>query len=161
VGGFEIRQTRYGARSAQDLVVAAMAELGERYGGSGDGTPVVATEFDPPEGCFLVAWVDGEPVACGGWRTMAHFSESGVAEDVAEIKRMYTAPTGRKSGVATQVLRTLEDNARAAGMHRVVLETGDRQPDAIAFYEKNGYSRITNYGYYKDEPGCVSFGRDL
>jgi GNAT superfamily N-acetyltransferase len=157
----KIRQTRYGARSAQELVGAAMAELGERYGGSGDGTPVEAVEFDPPEGCFLVAWVDGEPVACGGWRTLAHFSDAGVAEDVAEIKRMYTAPTARKSGVATAVLRTLECNAREAGMHRVVLETGDLQPDAIAFYEKNGYSRIPNYGYYKDEPGCVSFGRDL
>jgi GNAT superfamily N-acetyltransferase len=161
VGEIEIRQTRYGARSAQELVSAAMAELGERYGGSGDGTPVEAVEFDPPEGCFLVAWVDGEAVACGGWRTLAHFSHSGVAEDVAEIKRMYTTPAARKSGVATVVLRTLEQNARAAGMHRVVLETGMLQPDAIAFYEKNGYSRITNYGFYKDSPGCVSFGRDL
>ena len=157
----QIRQTRYGARIAQDLVEAAMAELGERYGGSGDGTPVEAVEFDPPEGCFLVAWVDGEPVACGGWRTLAHFSVAGVPEDVAEIKRMYTTPAARKSGVATVVLRSLEENAWAAGMHRVVLETGELQPDAIAFYEKNGYARITNYGFYKDEPGCVSFGRDL
>jgi len=172
VGEIEIRQTRYGARSAQTLIEAAMAELGERYGGSGDGTPVEAVEFDPPEGCFLVAWMDGEPVACGGWRTLAPAgelasrpdglgSDPGVAEDVAEIKRMFTTPTARKSGVATVVLRTLEENARAAGMHRVVLETGELQPDAIAFYEKNGYARIANYGFYKDEPGCVSFGRDL
>jgi GNAT superfamily N-acetyltransferase len=172
VGEIEIRQTRYGAPSARVLVEAAMAELGERYGGGGDATPVEAVEFDPPEGCFVVAWLDGAAVACGGWRTLAHAgdlvsrgdgssSDAEVAEDVAEIKRMYTTPTARKSGVATRVLRALEDNAREAGMHRVVLETGDRQPDAIAFYVKNGYERIMNYGYYKDEPGCVSFGRDL
>ena len=46
-------------------------------------------------------------------------------------------------------------------MHRMVLETGRRQPEAIRFYEKCGYEQIANYGYYRDEADCVSFGRDL
>jgi ribosomal protein S18 acetylase RimI-like enzyme len=63
--------------------------------------------------------------------------------------------------VATALLQALEDSARGAGMRRIVLETGGGNPEAIAFYDKIGYRRIENYGYYRDEPDCVSFGRDL
>jgi len=161
VSDLEIKQTRFGAPAAKTLVAAAQADLAARYG-SGDENPVEAVEFDPPEGCFLVAYSQGDPVACGGWRTLAHFSAEGsVAEDVAEIKRMYAVPGVRGTGVAAAVLKALEDSARDHGMHKVVLETGGLQPEAIRFYEKQGYQRITNYGYYKDEPDCISFGRDL
>ncbi len=148
----EIRQTRYGAPAARALLAAAHEDLVRRYG-SGDENPVGASEFDPPEGCFLVAWRAGEPVACGGWRTL----EPGLAE----VKRMYAAPAVRGSGVASEVLTALEDSARERGMRRVVLETGGEQPEAIRFYEKCGYERIPNYGFYREEPDCVSFGRDL
>lgn len=160
VSDLEIRQTRYGASVAQALVAEAMADLTRRYG-SGDENRVVPVEFDPPEGCFLVAFQGGEPVACAGWRTLAHFSDAGVAEDVAEIKRMYVVPAARGTGVAGAILAAVEDSARARGMRRTVLETGKAQPEAIRFYARNGYQRITNYGYYKDEADCVSFGRDL
>jgi GNAT superfamily N-acetyltransferase len=161
VSDLEIKQTRFGAPAAKTLVAAAQADLAARYG-SGDENPVEAVEFDPPEGSFLVAFRGGEPVACGGWRTLAHFSAEGsVAEDVAEIKRMYAVPDARGTGAASAILRALEDSARGHGMNRVVLETGGLQPEAIRFYEKHGYDRIVNYGYYKDEPDCISFGRDL
>jgi GNAT superfamily N-acetyltransferase len=161
----EIRQIRFGAPVARMLVAQAQADLAARYG-SGDANPVEAIEFDPPEGCFLVAWRDGEPVACAGWRTLSHFVDtdagsSAFADDVAEIKRMYATPSVRGTGVAAALLTALEDSARAQGMRRLILETGMLQPEAIRFYEKSGYQRITNYGYYKDEPDCVSFGRDL
>jgi GNAT superfamily N-acetyltransferase len=109
-----------------------------------------------------VAWLDGQAVGCGGWRTVSHFSaESGVAEDVAEIKRMYVSPDARNAGVATALLTALEASAREGGMRRMILETGLKQPEAISLYTKMGYEKITNYGHYRDEPDCVSFGRDL
>ncbi|MCL6557161.1 MAG: GNAT family N-acetyltransferase [Burkholderiales bacterium] len=152
---------RFGAPVAQKMVAEAQAEITQRYG-SEDENPVESVQFDPPEGVFLVAWIDGQPVGCGGWRTISHFSEDGgLAEDVAEIKRMYVAPSARNSGVATALLTALEESARESGMRRVVLETGLAQPEAIAFYTKMGYERVPNYGYYKDSPDCVSFGRDL
>ena len=161
----EIRPSRYGAPVAQTMVAAAQAELTQRYG-SGDENPIESVQFDPPEGIFLIAWVDGQPVGCGGWRTISHFEGSaddgsGLTEDVAEIKRMYVAPDLRNGGVATALLAALEASARERGKHRVILETGQAQPEAIAFYAKMGYERIPNYGYYKDSPDCVSFGRDL
>src|SRR5262245_43088520 len=78
VTDIEIRATRYLAPAAQTLVAAAMADLASRYGGDGDGSPIDALEFDPPEGGFFVAWRDGEPVGCAGWRT--HDVNEGVAE---------------------------------------------------------------------------------
>ena len=155
-----IKPSRYGAPAAQTLVTAAQADLAARYG-SGDETSIEAVQFDPPEGAFLVAYLSGEPVACGGWRTLSHFTDAGVAEDVAEIKRMYAAPAARGNGTAQALLAALEESARESGMHRMVLETGGRNPEAIRFYQKCGYEPIANYGYYKGEADCVSFGRDL
>ena len=161
VGDLEIRHTPYGEPVARALVDAAMADLVQRYGGAGDDNPITDGEFDPPRGGFLVAWLDGEPVACGGWRTLMITSDSGTPEKVAEIKRMYAAPAARGTGVAAALLRGIEESARAAGLPRIVLETGGRNPEAIAFYAKQGYRRITNYGYYREYPDCVSFGLDL
>ena len=155
----EIKLTRFGAPVAQKLIAAAQADLAERYG-SGDENPIDPVEFDPPEGCFLVAWRNGEAVACGGWRTLGH-AQQGVDDDIAEIKRMYAVPAVRGTGAASALLRALEESAREAGMRRMWLETGVKQPEAIAFYAKNGYERITDYGYYKGEAGVRSFGRGL
>jgi len=74
---------------------------------------------------------------------------------------MYVEPEHRGSGVATAVLRALEKAAGAQGWNRLVLETGDRQPDAIRFYEREGYTRIPNFGYYADSEYSLCFGRAL
>jgi GNAT superfamily N-acetyltransferase len=160
----EIRPSRFGAPAAARLIAAAQAESAVRYGGP-DETFVEASQFDPPEGAFLVAWAGGEAVGCGGWRTLLYDAGTGTgagqAEDVAEIKRMYVVPDARGSGVAAAMLAALEASARQHGMRRIVLETGEGNPEAIKFYAKSGYQRIANFGHYKDEPDCVSFGRDL
>ncbi|MFI2711813.1 GNAT family N-acetyltransferase [Micromonospora sp. NPDC018662] len=151
----EILPRRFDAPESQALIRAALADLGARYGGSGDETPVDAAEFDPPDGAFLVAYLDGQPVGCGGWRS------HGADGDEAELKRMYTAPAARGRGVARSVLAAIERSARDAGRKRIVLECGDKQPEAIAMYTSAGYERIPNFGYYRDAPGCLSFGRTL
>jgi GNAT superfamily N-acetyltransferase len=155
VTSIEIRTARFDDPVSHEMIVAALAELGVRYGGDGDETPVTAAEFEPPAGRFLLAWADGDLAGCGGWRSRA------VDEDVAEIKRMYTVPAWRGRGIASAVLRAIEDSARKAGKKRIVLEAGSRQPEAIALYQKLGYERIANFGYYRDHPGCMSFGRLL
>ena len=151
----EIRERRFDAPESQALIRAALADLGARYGGSGDETPVDAAEFTPPEGVFLVAYLDGRPVGGGGWRS------HGEDGDTAELKRMYTDPAVRGRGVARAVLGAVERSARDHGRKRIVLECGDKQPEAIAMYTSSGYERIPNFGYYKDAPGCLSFGRTL
>jgi GNAT superfamily N-acetyltransferase len=155
VSDLEIRAVGFADPVAQALVAAALADLAARYGGPGDETPVDPADFAPPVGAFLVAEVNGEPAGCAGWRSRADDPSA------AELKRMYTAPRFRGRGVASALLAAVEDSARAAGRARLVLETGDRQPEAIALYVKHGYARVPNFGYYRDHEGCVSFGRDL
>jgi GNAT superfamily N-acetyltransferase len=155
VSEFEIHPARYDDPAAQLLIKAALAELGQRYGGSGDETPVDPMEFVPPNGAFLVGYLDGEPVGCAGWR--AH----GDTGEIAELKRMFTVPAVRGRGVARRVLAAVEESARNHGRRRLILECGDRQPEAIAMYRSCGYQRIPDFGYYRDSPGVLSFGRDL
>lgn len=150
--GLVLRTVPYTSPDAQRLVAAALADLGQRYGGSGDETPVDPREFSPPEGVFVVAYLDGVAVGCGGWRTR---------DDDAEIKRMYTVPEARGRGVAQAVLALLETSAHAAGRRQMILEAGSRQPEAIRLYEARGYRRIPNFGYYKDAPGAMSYGFEL
>ncbi len=59
------------------------------------------------------------------------------------------------------MLAAVEDSARASGRRRLILETGDRQPEAIGLYTSCGYERIANFGFYRDSPLCVSFARSL
>src|SRR5690606_20796679 len=115
-----IKAVGYDHPDAVRLVEAIQQEMVERYGGP-DETPVTAADFAPPRGLFLVGYVDGTAVACAGWRSRG--------ED-AELKRMYVDPSVRGNGYARRLLAEIERTARAAGHRRVILETGDRQPEA-------------------------------
>jgi hypothetical protein len=42
-----------------------------------------------------------------------------------------------------------------------VLETGVRQPEAIALYESAGYDAIEPYGFYKNAPLSRCYAKDL
>jgi GNAT superfamily N-acetyltransferase len=154
VSEIEIRLVRYGDPTAQLLVAGAMADLAARYG-DGDGTPVDAAEFDPPDGAFLIAFVGGEPVGCAGWRS------HGDTDEVAELKRMFTTPAARGKGVARRLMRAVEDSARQAGRKRLILETGDLQPEAVGLYRASGFEPIEHFGFYRHEDGVMSFGKPL
>lgn len=152
----EIKRVGYHDRDAQLMIEAAMDDLRARYeDDDGDATPIDPTDFEPPNGAFFVAYLDGEPVASGAWR------RHGTDGTTAEIKRMYTTPTARGRGIARAMLAEVERSAREHGRRRIILETGGRQPEAIRLYETSGYRRIPDFGYYRDEPDVHSFGKDL
>ena len=137
---------------ARALVDAVQEEYRHRYGGP-DETPVDPASFAPPSGVFAVGWVDGRPVASGALRRR---------DDVtAEIKRMYSAPEVRRRGVGAAMLRCLEDAAERFGYLRLVLETGDEQPEALAMYRSAGYEPVEPYGYYRCHPDAHALGRTL
>lgn len=148
------------------LIEELQAFYVERYG-DGDLTPMTAAEFAPPAGYFVVGHVDGAVAACGGWRLHADgpgatdLAEAGLRPGDAELKRMYVRPGHRGRGYARALLAHLEDAARSAGARRVVLETGLRQPEAIALYRSAGYVPTTKFGVYRHEPGSRCFAKDL
>lgn len=71
---------------------------------------------------------------------------------------MWTAPAYRRQGLATRLLDALEGAGRSAGYGRLVLETGPRQPEAAALYERRGYVRVPVYGHY---PQALAFALNL
>lgn len=151
--------TRYDDERVQRLVEQVQQEYVERYGGH-DAGAMDPAEFAAPQGRFFVALREQEPVAMGGWRLRPDVAELG-ARRTAEVKRMYVVPTARRTGLARLVLRTLEESARGAGCDVLVMETGMRQPEAIALYESAGYVPVTGFGHYKDSPLVRYYGRRL
>ena len=123
------------------LTAAQPAELRARYeGGQEPGTPPSAEDV----AVVLVARdTGGEALGCGALRPL----EDGVAE----IKRMYVVPAARGRGLSTLVLAGLEAAARDRGWTTLRLETGPRQPEAVALYEGAGYRRIAAFGPYRDD----------
>ena len=65
-----------------------------------------------------------------------------------EVKRVIVSDAHRGRGIAGALMNHLESIARAAGVRRLVLQTGDRQPDAVAVYERVGYTPIPIYEPY-------------
>lgn len=141
----------YDDQDAARLIAEVQQEYVARYGGE-DDTPVDPAQFTPPAGLFLVGYVDDVAVACGGWRS--HGTD-------AEIKRMYVTPAARGAGLARRMLAELERTAGAAGHRRVILETGSKQPEAVALYRSAGYSEIPAFGYYACTPHSMHFGKVL
>ena len=62
----------------------------------------------------------------------------------------------QRSRKAQAILNSLELWASEKGFKKCILETGDRQIEAIKFYNKSGYIRIANYGQYAqmDNSNC-------
>ena len=96
---------------AAALILLLQAHYLEIYGGH-DDTPHAAAEFSPPAGYFVVGYVDGVAVACGGWRARDE-DEPPLRPGDAEIKRMFVHPAHRGRGLARAVLADLEAAAAA------------------------------------------------
>lgn len=147
----EFRPVAAGTGDAADLVAAMVAEMRDLYDGldlEAPGMPKASpAELGPPGGLYLVGYHDGAPVCGGGIKRLP--------DGTCEIKRMYVVPRARRSGVARALLAALEDAARGLGYRVVRLDTGARQPHAIAFYEASGYRRVGNFN---DNPAAAFHG---
>ncbi|MBD0691207.1 GNAT family N-acetyltransferase [Streptomyces sp. CBMA123] len=158
-GTVEFRITGYAHPDAQALSAEVQQEYVRRYGGP-DDTVMRAEDFEAPSGLFLIAYLDGRPVACGGWRAKQGGLD-GLRDGDAELKRMFVIPDARGRGLARAVLHRLEEAAVEAGRTRLILETGTEQPEAVALYGSEGYVAIRKYGMYKDHPQSICLGKEV
>ncbi len=155
--GITVAPEPWASPEGEALRRAQRAELDARYGSDDHepGSPPTADDI----AVFVVARDGaGTAVGCGALRLL-----EGASADrgSAEIKRMYVLPASRGSGAATAVLRALEAEAARRGVGELLLETGTEQPDAIRFYEREGYRLIPNFGPYRGEPLSVCYARTL
>lgn len=146
-----IEQVPWDHPASVSLRQAQRAEIEQRYG-TPDSEPGPAPTGDDIT-AFFVAFDGEEPVGCGGLRELDSTE--------AEIKRMFVDPSSRGTGVSTALLARLEQFGRERGYRRLVLETGDQQPDAIRFYTREGYERIPNFGYYTASALSLCFAKQL
>ncbi|MFG2293757.1 GNAT family N-acetyltransferase [Streptomyces sp. NPDC048603] len=148
--GIELHTVSYDHPDAVRLNDEVQIEYRQRYQGEGDATRLDPAMFEPPRGRYLLAYDPaGLPLASGSWRSQEK-NDWGYSDGDAEIKRMYVIPGARGRGLARRILAELEADARAAGRTRMVLETGDQQPEAIALYLSSGYEMCPKFGYYRE-----------
>ena len=101
----------------------------------------------------VIANVGGEAVGCGCFKQ--------YDKETVEMKRMFVKPEHRGMGIATQVLIELEHWAVERGFSRAVLETGEKNPEAIRLYMQHGYRQIEKYGQYVDFELSLCYAKDL
>ena len=122
----------------QPLLTAYFHELEHVF-----GTPIAEPETDPahytpPQGVFLVVRDDvGAAVGCGAVRMLD--------ADTAEVKRMWLHARCRGRGAGRQLLTALENEAKALGACRGVLDTHASLASAIALYRSAGWNDVPSY----------------
>ena len=151
----EVRREPLDAPVAQTLISRLNAELAAAYPEEGaNHFRLDAGETAVGRGGFFVLYRDGQPLGCGAVRRLD--------ATTAEVKRMFVAPEERGKGLGQALLERLEEEARALGSTRLVLETGTRQRQAVALYEAAGFRQIPLYGEYLNSPETsLCLGKDL
>lgn len=122
---------------ARWCVAQYFAELAERFeeGFDSDASlPADDDEFVPPRGAFLVASIDGEPVACGTIKS--------IGPGLGSVKRMWVASSTRGLGLGRRLLEALENEARELGLRTLRLETNRTLREAISLYISHGYREV-------------------
>ena len=148
---------------AAALIAALNVELSARYPEPGaNHFRLDPDDVAPGTGAFLVARWLGRPVGCGAVRRLREADlMRELGPGVGELKRMYVAPEARGQGIGRALLARLEAEARALGLARLVLESGIRQPEALALYRGAGFTDIPAYGEYVASSGtsvCLAKG---
>ncbi|SEW00775.1 Protein N-acetyltransferase, RimJ/RimL family [Chitinophaga sp. YR573] len=135
----------------QQLVTALDADLkirdGEEHSFYAQFNKIDALKY------VVVAYDDDIAVGCGAIKDYSN--------DAMEVKRMYVSVNKRGQGVASTVLKELEKWAVELKYSKCVLETGKKQPEAIALYKKSNYKIIPNYGQYENVENSVCFEKKL
>ena len=143
-GTVELRVADSAGRDAQRCIRAYFAEIDRRSDSGFDpetSLPAEPWDFVAPTGAFLVAYLQGEPVGCGGVRHL----DGGVSE----IKRMWVAESVRGLGTGRRLLAGLESHARRHGSTAARLDTNRFLVEAISMYRSAGYVDVAAFN---DEP---------
>jgi putative acetyltransferase len=134
---------------ATSLLHDAAAEVRPMY--APPGGPASSPRNDPlrPRDLYVAAFLGGSPAGCGALREFDRTT--------AEVRRMYVGPEHRRKDVGSAILEHLIARARALGYGRLILETGNKQAAAIAFYEKHGFRRIPPFGEHVSDATSLCY----
>jgi DNA-binding MarR family transcriptional regulator/GNAT superfamily N-acetyltransferase len=140
----EIRVERPDSVAALWCLETYYRELAERFEGGYDpavALPLGPDNLTPPTGCFIVAYLDGAPIACGALKVKD--------AKIGEIKRMWVAASARGLGISRRMLMSLEEHARQFGLGTLRLDTNKALKEAQNLYRTSGYKEVARFN---DEP---------
>ena len=133
------------------LIVKLDSDLDARYGTKQD----FYSQFNSVAAIknVIVAYDENSPIGCGCFKE--------IEPGTIEIKRMFVDENYRGKGVAADILMGLEAWAKEYGYQKSVLQTGDKQPEAVRFYSKAGYQPTENYGQYIGDDASVCMMKEI
>ncbi|HVB19647.1 MAG TPA: GNAT family N-acetyltransferase [Acidimicrobiales bacterium] len=134
---FTIAVESIDSSGAQSVFHAAVDELARRYGPGADDQRSMVDELREPEGFFLVARAAAHLAGGVGVRPIAD-----PRQRIGEIKRLWVRPDLRRQGLAEALMASALHEAQTRGFLEIYLETGDRQPEAHALYQKMGWTPV-------------------
>ena len=140
LAGLRIERVDPGSAEARWCLRQYFDELDRRFEAGFDPAASRAAddrEMTPPRGVFLVASVDGDPVACGGVKT--------IAPRIGYLKRMWVADEVRGLGLGRRMLEALEAEARGLGHQTLRLETNRALPEALRLYQGRGFLEVAPF----------------
>lgn len=160
VSPVSIESVAWSDERAVRLRAAMDAEMDERYSSAWEDWDAAAAaraqaafSVDPADiRATFLALVDGEPVGHAALRRLG---------EEWELKRVVTLASHRGQGVSRLLIAAVEDAARSEGAARLILQTGDRQPEAVRLYEWLGYEPIPIYPPYEVIPMSLCYARPL
>jgi GNAT superfamily N-acetyltransferase/DNA-binding MarR family transcriptional regulator len=138
--GLRIERVSPSSPAARWCVGQYFKELDRRFETGFDpaaSLPAEDRDFIPPRGAFLVATVDGQPVACGGLKS--------ISPAVGSLKRMWVSDSVRGLGIGRRVLEALEAQARMLGIKTLRLETNQTLREAIRLYQSAGFREVAPF----------------
>lgn len=142
------------------LRAAMDAEIAPRYADLADSADAergaeVARAFaiDPADIAVTYLVLDGDaPVAHAALRSL---------HGEWELKRLVTLPAFRGRGYSRALIAAVEEDVVLRGGRRLILQTGNRQPEAVRLYEGLGFTRIPVYEPYLAIRESLCFERIL
>jgi GNAT superfamily N-acetyltransferase len=156
----EIRRIPYGTPAADVLLDAMDAEMGALYADMRETRDPevarlvgIALAVHPEEMVATVGAFDGDELV--GHAALRPF------EHALEVKRVYVRSDYRGQGISKQLMLELEAIAIERGVSSLILQTGNRQTEAIALYENIGYVPIDRFGAYEPVSFFLCFGKTL
>ncbi len=93
---------------------------------------------------------------------IAGFAIMRFGEEEAHLDLLAVRPRFRRAGLGRRLVEWLEKSAVVAGISVIYLEVRENNKEALAFYRKLGYRRVTRLsGYYRGRESAICMGRDL
>ena len=112
--------------------------------------PVV--KYSPPEGLFLVAYIEDRAVGCVGLKKFE--------EGACEIKRLYVLPEFRNLGIGKSLNAAIISKAKTLGYTMILLDTNAEMEAAVNLYRRSGFVEIPAY-VENENPNVIYFSFTL